>query len=110
MKLFDINDIRLFWTEDPRFHNQFKTNEIIKFKPYSKFPPCYKDITFYLDDNFNDHDFFELIRGVAGDLVENVTCVDTFINKKINKTSKCFRILYRHMDRNLTNGEVINDI
>ena len=48
----------------------------------------------------------EVVRSVAGDLVENVKCVDTFKNQKTNKTSKCFRILYRHMDKTVTNEEI----
>lgn len=58
MKLFDINDIRLFWSQDPRFLNQFKANEITKFKPYSKFPACYKDIAFWINEDFNENEFF----------------------------------------------------
>ena len=50
MKLFEIDDIRLFWSEDLRFLNQFKAGEISKFKPYSKYPACYKDIAFWLSD------------------------------------------------------------
>ena len=42
MVLFGIPDIRLFWTEDPRFLEQFADGQIRKFEPYSKFPPCYK--------------------------------------------------------------------
>jgi len=29
--LFDISDIRLFWSQDPRFLNQFASGEIVKF-------------------------------------------------------------------------------
>ena len=106
MKLFDIKDIRLFWSNDERFHKQFKNDEIIKFKPYSKYPACYKDFSFFLNEQFNENDFFELIRSIAGDLVEDVKCVDTFTNKKTGKTSKCFRILFRHFDKNLSNEEI----
>ena len=45
MVLFSIPDIRLFWTEDQRFLKQFKAGNLgAKFKPYSKFPPCFKVI------------------------------------------------------------------
>lgn len=106
MKLFDIKDIRLFWTKDNRFLSQFSDGKIKKFKPYSKYPPCYKDITFFIPDTFCENDLLEIIRNVTGDLVEDVKCIDTFTNPKTNKTSKCFRILYRHMDKTLTNDEI----
>lgn len=104
MRLFDIKDIRLFWSTDERFSKQFKDDKISQFKPYSKFPACYKDFSFFVDSNYNENDFFELIRVVAGDLVENVKCMDTFT--KDNKTSKCYRVLFRHMDKSLSNEEI----
>lgn len=105
MRLFDIPDIRLFWSEDSRFLNQFD-GSIVKFKPYSKYPKCYKDIAFWVPEKFYDNDFYELIRGVAGDIVEDVKLVDEFVHPKTNKKSKCYRINYRSMDRSLTNEEV----
>ena len=72
MKLFNIDDIRQFWSTDPRFINQFKPNQITKFKPYSKYPTCYKDVTFWLnDDKFSENDFFEVVRSVSGDIAES---------------------------------------
>ena len=72
MVLFSIPDIRLFWTDDPRFHEQFKPGTLTTFKPYSKYPPCFKDISFWLPDGYVPNDFFELGRSVAGELVEKV--------------------------------------
>jgi phenylalanyl-tRNA synthetase alpha chain len=106
MRLFNIKDIRLFWSEDKRFLNQFKDGKIKEFKPYSKYPPCYKDISFYHSNLFNENDLFEIIREVAGNLVEEVKLFDTFEDKKTGKSSKCYRILYRHMDKSLTNDDV----
>ena len=59
MSLFHIPDIRLFWSTDPRFLNQFKSvkdglkpgEPIPVFQPLSKYPACYKDISFYLPPN-----------------------------------------------------------
>jgi phenylalanyl-tRNA synthetase alpha chain len=48
MVLFDIPDIRLFWSQDPRFTSQFTDGKITKFVPYSKYPMCYKDVSFWL--------------------------------------------------------------
>ena len=72
MKLFDIPDIRLFWSEDDRFLNQFKDGPNVKFKPFSKYPPTYKDVSFWTNDVFTQNDLFEVIRSVAGDYVEEV--------------------------------------
>jgi phenylalanyl-tRNA synthetase alpha chain len=68
MVLFDIPDIRLLWSEDKRFLEQFKSNQVTKFKSYSKFPACYKDITFWINDfeNYSDNDFFEIVRNISG--------------------------------------------
>jgi phenylalanyl-tRNA synthetase alpha chain len=105
MRLFDIPDIRLFWSEDARFLDQFK-NGIVKFKPYSKYPESYRDVSFWVPEKYNDTDMYEIVREVAGDLAENVKIVDEFKNPKTNRTSKCYRINYRSMDRSLTNVEV----
>lgn len=136
MVLFSIPDIRLFWSQDPRFLDQFKSGEIVTFQGYSKYPPCYKDMSFWLpaaaaaatatagpagDFNasgsagaagggeavesgvgaksagggiseipeagvsgssesrvrkaFHENDYCEIVREVAGDLIENVTMV-----------------------------------
>ena len=106
MVLFKIPDIRLFWTDDTRFTKQFSEGKITTFKPYSKYPPCYKDISFWLPDDFEPNDFFECARGICGELVENIALVDEFTNPKKGKTSHCYRITYRSMDRSLTDDEV----
>ncbi len=57
MVLFGIPDIRLFWTQDQRFHSQFKAGQITKFTSYSKYPPCTKDIAFWLPESgFHEND------------------------------------------------------
>lgn len=107
MVLFDIPDIRLFWTADDRFLKQFKAGDLTtRFKPYSKFPPCFKDITFWVSPRFTENNFCEVVRGVAGDLVEEVKLIDDFTHPKTGRTSNCFRISYRSMDRSLTDEEI----
>lgn len=109
MVLFEIPDIRYFWTEDKRFIDQFKPGEITKFKEYSSFPPCYKDISFWYGEDFNELDFLDLIREEATELVEDVTLTDDFVHPKSGKKSKTYRLTYRNNNRSLTNEEV-NDI
>lgn len=75
MVLFGIPDIRLFWSEDPRFLKQFEEGNISTFKPYSKNPPCYQDISFWIDGSFHENDFCEIVRDVAGDLAEETKLV-----------------------------------
>lgn len=107
MVLFDIPDIRLFWTADQRFLKQFRQGDLTaKFKSYSKFPPCYKDVAFWVSDQFTENNLCEVVRGVAGDLVEEVKLIDDFTHPKTGRTSNCFRIAYRSMDRSLTDEEI----
>jgi len=114
MVLFDIPDIRLFWSEDARFLSQFNqtlasdTKALLncKFKPFSKYPFCYKDISMWINDKYSDNDFYEMVREIAGDLAENVSIVDDFTHPKTGKRSKCYRIMYRSMERSLTNEEI----
>lgn len=76
MILYSIPDIRLFWSRDPRFLEQFEAGKLSTFKPYSKYPACYKDISFWLPRNgLHENDFCDLVRATAGDLVESVQMV-----------------------------------
>ena len=90
MILNSIPDIRLFWSEDPRFISQFsdpKAGHITTFKPYSKYPASYRDISFWLPAEglqMHENDFCDLVRDVAGDLVEDVKMVSG-----INLLSSC---------------------
>ncbi|CAG8546715.1 9326_t:CDS:2 [Ambispora gerdemannii] len=108
MVLFDIPDIRLFWSNDPRFLDQFTTNEIKKFKPFSKYPASTRDISFWVDNNkgFHENNFCELVRSIAGDLVEDAKMIDEFVHPISKRRSLCYRIIYRSMDRNVTNEEI----
>ncbi|KAI3659382.1 hypothetical protein MP638_001304 [Amoeboaphelidium occidentale] len=113
MVAFGIPDIRLFWSTDSRFLDQFKDSNPIqsmKFKPFSNYSGTYKDLSFWTPsgtENFNETDLFELIRQVDGnDWVESVSLVDDYTNKKTGRRSVCYRIMYRHMSRTLSNKEV----
>ena len=82
MVLFGIPDIRLFWSKDPRFLSQFSDGTITRFKSYSKYPACWKDISLWVDDpakkqvtSFHENDFCDVVRDTVGDLVEDVKLV-----------------------------------
>ena len=108
MIFFEIPDIRYIWSEDERFINQFKKGTISKFKSYSKYPPVYKDISFFVDTDFNVNDFYEICREDSSDLIENISMTDKFYSTKEEKESLCFRLTYRSNDRTLTDDEINN--
>lgn len=106
MILFKIPDIRYFWTTDERFLKQFSSGDIVEFKEYSKYPPCHKDIAFWLNESYNYNNFCEIVRESGGDIIEEIEKIDDFTHPKTNRTSHCYRITYRSNDRSLTNEEV----
>ncbi|KAF4552003.1 Phenylalanine--tRNA ligase-like protein [Elsinoe fawcettii] len=48
MLLFEIPDIRLFWSKDARFSEQFKEGQVVRFQPFSKYPAAPRDVAFWL--------------------------------------------------------------
>lgn len=181
MLLFGIPDIRLFWSQDPRFLDQFQDKVITRYQPFSRYPACYKDIAFWIDSSppttvaetpstsititepqpaspknphsgssslakpglaaaaggdstkaspspattqpaspsssssssspspaaatFHENNVMEVVRDVAGSLVEDVRLVDEFRHPNTGRTSLCYRVNYRSPERTLTNDE-----
>lgn len=132
MLLFDIPDIRLFWSKDSRFLSQFTGPKraddgtiasdwrITRFQPFSKHPAAPRDVSFWLrstsssaggrpasqsSHDFHENDVMEIVRTEAGDCVEDVRLVDEFIHSKTGRKSLCYRIGYRSLERTLTNEE-----
>ncbi|OCT54206.1 Phenylalanine--tRNA ligase, mitochondrial [Cladophialophora carrionii] len=55
---------------------------------------------------FHENDIMEVVRDVAGSLVEDVKLVDEFVHPTSGRKSLCYRINYRSLERTLTNDEV----
>lgn len=113
MCLYGIPDIRLFWSRDSGFLNQFKVGDFntpIKYRPVSIYPQCTNDMSFWLPDGSQlmPNDFYDIARDIGGDVIEQISVVDQFTNPKTNRRSHTYRIIYRHMERNLTKFEVNN--
>ena len=103
----DLPDIRLLWSQDERVKKQLKLGN--KYMEVSKFPPITRDISFVVKKNFIPNDYFDLIRDLGGDLVEEVRLLDKYSNAKkfgSNKLSYTYRIIYRSSDRTLLSDEV----
>ncbi|KAI1433179.1 phenylalanyl-tRNA synthetase mitochondrial precursor [Xylaria sp. CBS 124048] len=127
MLLFNIPDIRLFWSTDKRFLEQFRgiskfPDHLRQFKPFSKHPGCKKDVSFWLKptpedsqsqtlppQGFHENDVMDEVRRVAGDIAEDVSLADKFTHPTTGRTSLCYRIHYRSLESNLTHIAV-NDI
>jgi len=114
MVLYSIPDIRLFWTKDTGFHSQFSSAEVdsnIVYKETSRFPQCINDISFWLPNDkekvelFSPNDFYDLVRDIGGDLVEQVKLVDEFTHPKKGLNSQSYRIVYRDMTKTLSQSE-----
>lgn len=114
MPFYSIPDIRLFWSNDSGFLNQFKNlprDGRIKYKPISIYPQCTNDISFWLPEEkpFCSNDFYELVGEIGGQIVEQVKLIDQFQHPKSKKISHCYRIVYRHLEKTL-NQEEVNEV
>lgn len=103
----ELPDIRLLWSQDERVQKQLKLGQ--KFVEVSKYPPIVRDISFIVDKSFEPNNYFDLIRDIGGDLVEEVQLLDKYENAEkfgADKVSYTYRITYRSTERTLTTDEV----
>lgn len=102
MALYNIPDIRLMWSEDSGFRNQFENKELnanIKYKPVSNYPQCTNDMSFWLPanmtvDTFQNNDFYDLVRDVGGDIIEQVKPINQLC--EIIHQNNRLRFMYLH--------------
>ena len=107
MASMELPDIRLLWSQDERTRKQLKLGNT--YKEVSKYPPITRDISFVVDKDFVPNNYFDLIRDLGGDLVEQVELIDNYENAEkfgADKMSYTYRITYRSMDRTLVSSEV----
>ncbi|MBI4117297.1 MAG: hypothetical protein HY451_01255 [Parcubacteria group bacterium] len=103
----DLPDIRLLWSKDERVKRQLKLGQ--KFIPVSKYPAITRDISFIVAKDFVPNNYFDLIRDLGGDLVEEVKLIDKYEDPAKfgpDKISYTYRIIYRSSDRTLVSSEV----
>jgi phenylalanyl-tRNA synthetase alpha chain len=107
MASIELPDIRLLWSEDERVKKQLKLGN--KYKEVSKFPPVIRDISFVVSTDFIPNDYFDTIRDLGGEMIEQVELLDKYENVEKfgkGKLSYTFRITYRSLERTLINQEV----
>lgn len=103
----ELPDIRLLWSSDERVIKQLKLGQ--KFVGVSKYPPITRDISFVVDKSFVPNNYFDLVRDIAGDMIEQVELLDKYENAEkfgADKISYTYRIVYRRPDRTLKSEEV----
>lgn len=124
MVLFNITDIRLFWTNDQRFYDQFTDEQNKQFIPYPQLEPIVKDISFWIPENqictnsidwywLEINNFYDKIRDICGNSIESVELFDKFYHKKLNKYSMSFHLKFCPETTQLNPAEfncVANDI
>lgn len=110
---YEIPDIRLFWSKDTGFTSQFAKrsfSDSFKYKPISIYPQSPKDCSFWIDGpaavNWCENDFYDLVREIGNEIIEQVYLTDEFVNKDGRK-SNTFRIIYRSPERTLIRKEVV---
>ncbi len=102
-----LPDIRLLWSGDPRVTKQLHLGQ--KFAEVSKYPAVTRDISFVVKTNFVPNDYFDLIRDIGGDIVEEVSLLDKYENPEkfgAGRVSYTYRTIYRSNERTLTVEEI----
>jgi len=103
----ELPDIRLLWSADSRVTRQLKLGQV--YKEVSKYPPITRDISFIVPKSFVPNNYFDLIRDIGGDIVEEVSLLDKYENDAkfgADKMSYTYRIIYRSNERTLTIDEI----
>lgn len=102
-----LPDIRLLWSDDERIKKQLVLGQT--YQEVSKYPPVIRDISFIVPKDFIPNDYFDLVRDIGGDLVEEVELLDKYENDEkfgADKISYAYRITYRSIEQTLTSEEV----
>lgn len=78
------------------------------YQPIPRFPAVTRDLALVVDQELLAGEIEEGIREAAGELLESITLFDVFVGKQIGegKKSVAYSLVYRAMDRTLTDEEV----
>ncbi|GFU44380.1 ferredoxin-fold anticodon-binding domain-containing protein 1 [Nephila pilipes] len=73
------------------------------YRSISLYPPSYvHDVSFWINENFQEKYLFTLAWNVVGALVKNISLIDVYRAGSIIKESRCYRFEYQSFNRVLT--------
>lgn len=80
----------------------------VKFSPYSTFPASDRDIAFYAPTSVSVAELEKAMTKAGGKLLNSVTLFDEYQGKSVpeGQRSLAFRLVYRALDRTLTDEDV----
>ena len=80
----------------------------VKFHPYSTFPASDRDIAFYAPVDVTVADLEKTMTKAGGKLLNSVTLFDEYQGESVpeGQRSLAFRLIYRALDRTLTDEDV----
>lgn len=83
-------------------------HKVVKFAPYSTFPASDRDIAFYAPVAVSVADLKKAMTKAGGKLLNSVTLFDEYQGDSVpeGQRSLAFRIVYRALDRTLTDDDV----
>lgn len=124
MHLFQIPDIRMFWSTDDKFLSQFSNGQIVKFEPYSVLDPVECDISFWIPESDiikeediaksswkKQNDFYDFIRSHdTQNIIESIVCFDTFFHPKKGMLSHAYHVKYSPPDTKINNPAILKKI
>ncbi|MEK7613510.1 MAG: hypothetical protein AAB439_01370 [Patescibacteria group bacterium] len=102
-----LPDIRLLWSDDERVKKQLVLGNT--YTEVSKYPAVVRDISFVVPKTFSPNDYFDLVRDIADELVDEVVLIDRYENDEkfgADKVSYAYRITYRSSEKTLEGSEV----
>lgn len=102
-----LPDIRLLWSKDERIVRQLRLGNT--YKEVSKYPSIIRDISFIVNNDFVPNNYFDVIRDIGGDLIEEVSLIDKYENSEKlgdGKVSYTYRITYRSNEKTLEKSEI----
>ncbi|TCS96689.1 phenylalanine--tRNA ligase subunit beta [Hazenella coriacea] len=83
-------------------------NDELLYQPIPRFPAVTRDLAMIVDKEIPVGEIEEGIREAAGELLKSITLFDVFVGEQIGegKKSVAYSLIYRAMDRTLTDEEI----